>query len=60
MQDKLDESDKAKSRFQKDATKALSDLEALRKDLTAAKEDNTKLLKRVEELGREVRDLKLQ
>ena len=59
MQEKLDESDKAKSRFQKDATKALSELETLRKDLSGAKEENVKLLKRVEELGREIRDLRV-
>ncbi len=59
MQDKLDEAEKSKERSYKEATKALSDAENLRKELSTVKGENTKLLKRVEELGREIRDLKL-
>jgi len=43
-----------------DAVKSIKDLERMRFELTGLKEENTRLLKRVEELGREVRDLKMQ
>ena len=43
-----------------DAVKSIKDLEKMRFELTGLKEENPRLLKRVEELGREVRDLKMQ
>ena len=43
-----------------DAVKGAKDMEKMRIEVTGLKEENTRLLKRVEELGREVRDLKLQ
>jgi uncharacterized protein YoxC len=43
-----------------DAAKVAKDMEKMRSEVTGLKEENTRLLKRVEELGREVRDLKLQ
>jgi uncharacterized protein YoxC len=43
-----------------DAVKVAKDMEKMRSEVTGLKEENTRLLKRVEELGREVRDLKLQ
>ena len=43
-----------------DAAKGVKELEKMRLEVTGLKDENTRLLKRVEELGREVRDLKLQ
>ena len=43
-----------------DAVKGAKDFEKLRIKVSELKEENTRLLKRVEELGREVRDLRQQ
>ena len=43
-----------------DMVKGAKELEKMRNEVTGLKEENTRLLKRVEELGREVRDLRLQ
>lgn len=43
-----------------DAVKGAKDFEKLRIEVSGLKEENTRLLKRVEELGREVRDLRQQ
>ena len=43
-----------------DVVKGAKELEKMRNEVTGLKEENTRLLKRVEELGREVRDLRLQ
>ena len=43
-----------------EVVKGAKELEKMRNEVTGLKEENTRLLKRVEELGREVRDLRLQ
>jgi K+/H+ antiporter YhaU regulatory subunit KhtT len=60
MQEKHDEVEKDRKRILMDASKGAKELEKMRIEVTGLKEENTRLLKRVEELGREVRDLKLQ